>query len=155
MSKAPHQLITHLDCDPNGDVEIKYSYPFGPHPLREQVIRASGSEIPSEVRDCIERIHAALVRRRKILPVRLPHQEIVPTVQDGILTIVIRDQRREIPIARLYYNEIIESYSKTEKEVRMERQDFVGEDLKAWDRIRKWVNSKAWNDYKNKTKLSG
>jgi hypothetical protein len=154
MSRIPHQLITHLDWHPDGKLEIRYDYPFSqPHPLWEQVIRVPPGDIPPEMRESLVYLRAALSKRYEVVPVRFPHQEILPTVQEGVLTVVARDQRRSLPVIRLYYCEMIAGLSNVEKQVRMEASDFAAEDLAIWNRLRQWINAKAWDDYKIKTKL--
>jgi hypothetical protein len=154
MNRTPHQLLVHLDWFPEGRLEIRYSYPFaGQHELREQLITVATGDIPSDVREPLEQLRARLRARHTALPVRFPSQEITPKVHDGILTVVTRDQRRSLPIARLYLHETIEGVSKVEKEARMESSDFGTDDLVAWRKVRQWANGKAWEDYKVKTKL--
>jgi hypothetical protein len=48
---------------------------------------------------------------------------------------------------------MIAGLSNVEKQVRMEASDFAAEDLAIWNRLRQWINAKAWDDYKIKTKL--
>jgi hypothetical protein len=154
MSKIPHQLLTHLDSHPDGNLEVRYDYLFShPHSLPEQIIRVPLGDVSGEILESLEDLRTALSKRRQVVPIRLPHQQILPKVQEGILTVVTRDQRRSLPVTRLYYYEIVEGFSKVEKEVRMESLDFAADELAAWNRLRQWVNAKAWDDYKIKTKL--
>jgi hypothetical protein len=152
MSRTPHQLITHLDWHPDGTLEVRYSYPFSqPHEIRAQAILVSSGNVPPDIRESLEYLRAALSTRHAVVPVRLPHQEILPKVQNGILTIVTRDQRRRLPISRLYCYETIDGISKVEREIRMQSSDFTADDRAVWDRLRQWINGKAWEDYKVKT----
>src|SRR5579864_8757890 len=89
--RVPHQLITHRDWHPDGLLEIRYDYPFSePHALREKVIRISAAEIAPERRADLEHLRSALLRRLEVAPIRVPHEEIRPTVNPGILTVVTR-----------------------------------------------------------------
>ena len=52
-----------------------------------------------------------LRERLKVESVRIPHGVVTPTLQDGVLTVVTRDQRRNLPIARLYCYELVDPLS--------------------------------------------
>lgn len=154
MGRTPHQLLTHVDWHANGELQIRYSYPFaGPHELREQVIHVAAADVPSDIGSTLENLRDLLRARIEVNAVRFPHQKIVPTRQDGIMTVVTQDQRRPLPISRLYYNEIIDGVSKVEKQVRMEQSDFSANDRAVWKTLEQWVSGKAWESYKKLTKL--
>jgi hypothetical protein len=129
--------------------------PSAPHELREQVVAVESDDIPTAVRRSLEIVRTALRGRHTAVLVRLPHQEILPVVQHGILTVVTRDRRRLLPLARLFLHEAIEGISKVEIETRMESTDFGNVDPEAWQKIRQWCNARAWDAYKLKTKLEG
>lgn len=89
--------------------------------------------------------------RHVIHPVRIPHSEVIPTIRDGILTVVTRDQRRQLPIARLYcYEEAAQLGSRVERELRMEAADFTTEQLAMWQRLRQVINGFAWDDFQKR-----
>jgi len=157
MKKIPHQLTTSLDwfCS-NGSARIAYDYPHSDPPLPQQSILVKESDIPSVVERSLEHLRAALRERRKVTPIRLPHQEKLPTLQDNILTVVTQDQTRpEVPLTRLTYYETFEGLPRVEKQIRMEKPDFDdNQDLHpACKKVRQWVNGRAWEDYKIKTKM--
>jgi hypothetical protein len=154
MNQVPHQLLVHLDQHPEGRIEIRYCYPFSrPHELQEEMIVVAAHNVPVLVRDSLEYLRGRLRARHKVEPIRFPHREILPNVQDGILTVVTRDERRSLPLARLYLYETINNVSKVEIETRMESGDFGADDHEAWQKIRQWANGRAWNDYEFKMNM--
>jgi hypothetical protein len=150
--RVPHQLIVHLDWHPNGILEIRYNYPFSwPHTLREQLIRFSPDEVPSHVSADLGHLRSALRARLNVASIRVPHDTIVPTVQEGILTVVTRDQRRDLPVMRLYCYEVAEKLeTRVERELRKEASDCSPDHRATWERVRQWTNGKAWADFQNK-----
>ena len=58
---------------------------------------------------------------------------------------------------RLTYYETFEGLPRVENQIRMEKPDFDdNQDLHAaWNKVRQWVNGRAWEDYKIKTKMDG
>jgi hypothetical protein len=150
--RVPHQLLTHVDYDPQGNLEIRYDYPFSqPHALAEQVIRLAPSEITDVLSADLGQLRDWLRARLNVRPIRVPHGEVMPTIRDGTMTLVIRDQRRELPIARLYvYEEARELGSSVERELRMEAPDFTAAQRESWDRVRKFVNGKVWSDFQTR-----
>jgi hypothetical protein len=149
---VPHQLLVHLDQHPNGDVEIHYNYPFsGDHPLAEQIIRFASGGSPEHVTTDLNEIRASLRSSVELKPVRVPQGEVTPRLQDTILTVVTRDERRRLPIARLYVLEIAsELRSAVERESRMDADQFPDNLRDAWTRIRQWANGVAWKDFEQK-----
>jgi len=140
--KTPHQPTTSLDwlCG-NGSARIAYDYPHSDPALPQQSILVKASDIPSIVERSLEHLRAALRERRKVTPIRLPHQEKFPTFQDNILTVVTRDQTRpEVPLMRLTYYETFEGLPRVENQIRMEKPDFDdNQDLHAaWNKVRQW-----------------
>lgn len=152
MSRIKHQLLIHLDYSPApGGLEIRYSYPFSrPHELREQVIRVPRRKILVAVKVELDALVEALCTRISTpKPVRLPHAEITPSIRRAITTIVIQDQHRNLPIARLYYlEEIKEIGSRIERQVRMEPGEFSASERKSWGRLRTNIKRIVWEDYK-------
>jgi hypothetical protein len=149
---VPHQLLVHLDQHPNGDVEIHYSYPFsGDHPLPEQIIRFASGGSPGHVTTDLNEIRASLRSYIQLKPIRVPHGQVTPRLQDAILTVVTRDERRRLPIARLYCREIVPEFrSPVEREGKMEADQFPDNLRDAWTRIRQWANGVAWKDFEQK-----
>jgi hypothetical protein len=150
-----HQLNIHLDYGPtcpDGGLEIRYGYHYsGPHQLREQVICLKQSEIAGPLRKDLAEVYSALERR---IPapenVRLPHASIRPDVKSGGLTLVVLDQARAptLPMARLYYYEIVASLnSRIEGQVRVERDGWTPTELEICVRIAEGVRKLAWQDY--------
>src|SRR5580692_8210924 len=94
--RVPHQLLTHVDYDPQGNLGIRYDYPFSqPHALAEQVIRLATSEITDLLAADLGQLRDWLRACLNVRPIRVPHGEVMPTIRDGTMTLVIRDQRRE------------------------------------------------------------
>ena len=149
---VPHQLITHFDEHSDGTLEIRYDYPFStPHHLREQVIRLAPDEVPPRLRTDLKELRGWLRARLDVRAVRIPHGEITPTVRDGILTVVIQDERRKLPIARLYCYETTEQLgSQVERELRMEASDFTPAQRAVWKRIQQEIKGRAWKDFQAK-----
>lgn len=149
---VPHQLIIHVDWHPDGTLEIRYDYPFSaPHTLREQVIRLAPEEVPPQCRSDLTEIRNSLRARLDVRPIRIPHGEVTPTVRDEILTVVIQDQRRKLPIARLYCDERAEQLgSHVERELRMEASDFTPTQRVVWKRIQEKIKGRAWKDFQKK-----
>ena len=110
-----HQLIIHLDygtqCFELGGLKVRYGYHYsGEHQLREQLVRIAAAELAVELKADLDAVYEILQTRiPQPSPVRLPHAEILPIIRPGGLTFVVLDQAREklLPIARLYYYEII------------------------------------------------
>jgi|SRR5208283_99353 len=150
--RVPHQLMIHLDYHPNGALEIRYSYPLStPHALSEQVIRLAPGEVPEQLRKELTEIVAWLHARLDVRPVRIPHGEVLPGTRDGILTVVVQDQRRSLPVARLYcYEEIRELGSQFERELRMEATDFSSKQLAVWKSVRQKIKGMAWAHFQKK-----
>jgi hypothetical protein len=150
--RVPHQLMIHLDYHPNGALEIRYSYPFSaPHALSEQVIRLAPGEVPEPLRKELTEIVDWLHARLNVRPVRFPHGELLPGTRDGILTVVVQDQRRSLPVARLYcYEEIRELGSQVERELRMEATDFSSKQLAVWKSVREKIKGMAWAHFQKK-----
>jgi hypothetical protein len=146
---VPHQLLVHVDEHPNGEVEVRYDYPFSePHPPPEQVIRLPADTVPEQLRADLSAFRALLRGRLELQPVRIPHGQVTPTFRDGILTVVTRDQRRVLPIARLYVDEIAEQLgSRRERQSRMEGTDFAADQRDIWTIIAQTVNGLAWKDF--------
>ena len=90
----------------------------------------SDTEITDDFRRQLDFIYRALEGRIPVpASVRLPHAEVMPTVQAGILTFVAVDQSRsdEIPLARLYFNEDVAALrSRVEGQVRVTRHEWAG-----------------------------
>ena len=149
---VPHQLIIHLDYHPDGILEIKYDYPFSaPHTLSEKVIRLVPEEVPQQLRADLTELRNWLRARLDVRPVRIPHGEILPATRDGILTVVIQDQRRTLPIARLYCYETTKQLgSNVERELRMESSDFTPAQRAIWKRVQQEIKSRAWNNFQEK-----
>jgi hypothetical protein len=149
---VPHQLIIHIDYHPDRILEIRYDYPFSaPHTLGEQIIRLVPEEVPQQLWADLAELRDWLRARLDVRPVRIPHNEITPTIRDGILTVVIQDQRRALPIARLYCYETTEQLgSNVERELRMESSDFTPAQRAVWKRIQQEIKSRAWNNYQEK-----
>jgi hypothetical protein len=118
---VPHQLLVHLDEHANGDIEIRYDYPFsGAHPLPEQVIRLPAHTVPEQLHADLAAMRTFLRERLEVDSVRIPHSVVTPTLQDAILTVVTRDQRRTLPLARLFCYEVADQLSsRVERESRM------------------------------------
>ena len=149
---VPHQLIIHIDYHPDGTLEIRYDYPFSaPHTLGEQVIRLVLEEVPQQLRADLTEFRNWLRARLDVRPVRIPHGEILPGTREGILTVVIQDQRRSLPIARLYcYEEIKQLGSQVERELRMEAPDFTPAQRGIWKRVQQEIKGMAWKNFQEK-----
>jgi len=80
----------------------------------------------------------------------LNNAEIIPSIQIGVMTIVVQDPRPNYaPLARLYYfEEIREIGSRIEGQVRMEPKDFSESERASWKRLRAHIKRKVWEDYK-------
>src|SRR5208337_1944945 len=116
-----------------------------PHALSEQVIQLASGEVSEQLRKELTEIIDWLHARLDVRPVRIPHGEILPGVRDGILTVVVQDQRRSLPVARLYcYEEIKELGSQVEQELRMEATDFTSKQLAVWKWVREKIKGMAW-----------
>ena len=67
---------------------------------------------------------------------RVPHRSVAPIVLDGILTVAIQDQRRRLPIMRLYYHVLFPAFGqRSEREVRMDPGDFSDEERRDWEQL--------------------
>jgi len=123
--------------------------------LSEQVIRLAPGEVPEQLRKKLTEIVDWLHARLDVRPVRIPYGEILPGVRDGILTVVVQDQRRSLPVARLYcYEEIKELGSQVEQELRMEATDFTSKQLAVWKWVREKIKGMAWVHFQKKMKPS-
>lgn len=149
---VPHQLIIHIDEHPDGSLEIRYDYPFStPHTLPEQVIRLAPDQVPEPLHADLAELRNALRGRLDVRPVRIPHGAIAPTICDGILTVVIQDQRRELPVARLHLYEKAEQFETiVERELRMKSTDFTPPQRAVWKRIQQVIKARAWQDFQEK-----
>lgn len=113
----------------------------------------SAEDIPLRISRELVGFRDALVKRLgPVIAVRMPHAEILPIIRYGGITIVIQDEQRvDIPVARMYYLEVIdEIQSQVEKQVRIERDDFTSDEMASWKRLRSHVKSIAWRDYQNR-----
>ncbi|MGE5219625.1 MAG: hypothetical protein ACM3SP_21700 [Chloroflexota bacterium] len=151
-----HQLNIHLDygiqCFEPGGLEVRYGYHYsGEHQLREQVVQIPRAKLDPDLKSDLDALYEMLRGRiPQATPVRLPHAEIVPTIRPGGLTFVVLDQARQeqLPIARLYYYEIIEPIrSNIERRIYLERPDWTDNELKVCKRVREKVRKIAWDDY--------
>jgi hypothetical protein len=134
-----HQLNIHLDygiqCVEVGGLEVWYGYHYSrEHQLREQVIQIPAAKLDPDLKSDLDAVYEMLrIRIPHATPIRLPHAEIVPTIRPGGLTFVMLDQAREeqLPIARLYYCEIVETIrSNIERRVYLQRPDWTEDELK-------------------------
>jgi hypothetical protein len=152
QERVPHQLLVHVDEHANGDIDIRYCYPFSePHPLPEQVVRLPSNAVPERLRSDLSMLRTLLRDRIRSEPVRIPHGEITPVIQDGILTVVTRDQRRDLPVARLYLYEVAEALaSRRERQSRMEGKEFTDDQRRIWKQIAQAANGIAWSDFQSK-----
>ncbi len=150
--RVPHQLIIHLDHDPSGTVEIKWSYPFIRLPIREQTIRLSRDTISPELSRSIEKMRNFMIAKAPpVERLRVPHGHIEPDRRFDILTIAIQDERRDLPVVRLYYTEIIAGGASIEKEVRIDGRGAASPaELEVWESIHKAVCGIAWKDYQTR-----
>jgi hypothetical protein len=156
LGALKHQLNIHLDygvhCFEPGGLEVRYGYHYsGEHQLREQVVQIPSAKLEADLKSDLDALYEMLRLRIPLpMPVRLPHAEIVPTIRPGGLTFVVLDQARQaqLPIARLYYYEIIEPIrSNIERRVYLERPDWTGDELRVCKRVREKVRKIAWDDY--------
>jgi hypothetical protein len=150
MAQIKHQLFIHLDYDPSGNLEVRYSYPLSNPPIAERIVRLKKKELSTQLREDIELIVRTLSKRITTQSIRTPHAIIMPQIVLGITTIVIQDQTRakEIPHARLYYYEVVKQLGiKVEKEIHMGPTDFVFNLKQPWQRIRAKIKGIAWQDY--------
>ena len=147
---VPHQLRVHADQHPNGDLEVRYDYPFSAqHRLPERVMRIPATQVPQELQADLNIVRDFLRERIVVQDVRIPHGKVRPKLQDGILTVVTRDEQRALPVVRLYCNETAAGLdSRVEREGRMEANDFSREQLVVWQQIRQVINGLAWEDFK-------
>ncbi len=151
-----HQLNIHLDYGPQcfelGGLEVRYGYHYsGEHQLREQLVRIPAAELQPALKSELDVLYETMRQRiPEPASVRLPHAEIRPTIRPGGLTFVVLDQARatKLPIARLYYYEIIEPIrSNIERRVYLEQADWTEEELETCKGIRDKVRNIAWEDY--------
>jgi hypothetical protein len=149
---VPHQLIIHIDYHPDGTLEIKYDYPFStPHTLGEQVIRLMPEEVPQQLRVDLTELRNWLRARLDVRTVRIPHGKILPATRDGILTVVIQDERRKLPVARLFCYELAAQLgSQVERELRMEASDFTSAQRAVWKRVHQDITGRAWKNFQEK-----
>jgi hypothetical protein len=142
----------HIDEHLDGNLEIRYDYPFSvPHALPEQVIRLVPEEVPQQLRADLTELRNWLRARLDVRPVRIPHGEILPATRDGILTVVIQDQRRALPIVRLYCYETTQQLgSQVERELRMEASDFTPAQRAVWKRVQQEIKGMAWKNFQEK-----
>ena len=152
-TRIPHQLIVHLDYTGGDDVEIRWSYPFSSPPIPEQLLRIPRADASSGLIENVDALRSSMIDR--IPPVetlRVPHGFVEPTRTYGILTVVIQDQRRDMPVVRLYYKEIIgPAVASVEKQVRIDgRAAASTEDLCTWEAIHKAACKLAWDDFQSR-----
>jgi hypothetical protein len=154
--KQPHQLLVHVDQHPTGDIEIQYDYPFSePHHLREQVLRLPAAQVSEQLRNDFSAVRDFLRSRIEIKPVRVPHGELLPTLQDAILTVVTRDKRRNLPFARLFCVEAVPALdSRAERKSTAEGNEFPSDLREAWTRIKQKINGTAWDDFQKKVGIA-
>ena len=121
------------------------------HQLREQLTRIPAAELHPALKHELDLLYEAMRQRiPEPVSVRLPHAEIQPTIRPGGLTFVVLDQTRatKLPIARLYYYEIVEQIrSNIERRVYLEQPDWTDEELETCKGIRDKVKKIAWEDY--------
>jgi hypothetical protein len=148
--RVPHQLIIRLDQHANGSVEIRWDYPFSTPPIPEQHIPMGESASVSQLSRDVEKMRKFMIG--KLPPaesVRVPHGYIKPERRFDVLTIVIQDKWRDLPVVRLYYTEIYPGGATVDdKEVRIDGRgntSRVESDL--WDSIHKTVCGIVWKDY--------
>lgn len=159
-SSPRHQLLVHIDYgQPLGNVlEIRYSYPFvrPPHGLGEQLIRVKPEDIPTQVAEDLRFLIGGLTSRIPRPEVgRLPHVVITPTVEPAILTVVLQDSTRDLPVMRLYWYEAVKPLgTRAEFEARIDGPAQAStQELLAWHRLRRSVRAIAWADYARKVGL--
>ena len=105
--------------------------------------------MPQELQADLNIVRDFLRERIVVQDVRIPHGKVRPKLQDGILTVVTRDEQRALPVVRLYCNETAAGLdSRVEREGRMEANDFSREQLVVWQQIRQVINGLAWEDFK-------
>lgn len=157
-----HQLFIHLDYGPalGGRLEVKYSYPFNhPFSIPEQLVRIEERDIEAELRAGLDYfLERLLSRAPQPRSVRLPHQTVTPQRQVGVMTIVAQEQRRKLPVARLYvYDRVFPAGtgSPQEIEVRMEPGDFSQSDLQRWRSLRQHAKAISWAEYQRLLGASG
>jgi hypothetical protein len=152
MKRLKHQLNIHLDWHPDGLLEVRYDYPYsGTHPVPEQVIRVEANKVAAQLRSDLKSLRSDLRARLEVSPIRVPHGEITPTIREGILTVVIQDQKRSLPVARLYCSEQLEQFGrKIEREARMEGPEFTPEQQAVFRRVQRIVKGIAWKDYEER-----
>jgi hypothetical protein len=79
----------------------------------------------------------------------------MPTVRDGVLTVVTKDKSRDLPVGRLYRYESFDQFkNQQEVELRMEAQDFSQALLKVFEQVATKINGLAWRDYREKCQRS-
>jgi len=149
---VPHHLIIHLDYHPDGTLEIRWDYPFTSLPIPEQLITLASDKIGRA-------LTGHLLQMRKIMtdrlpPVerlRVPHGHVEPTRRFDILTVVIQDGRRDLPVVRLYYTDILPGGSSTEGQVRIDgRAQTSNTELAVWGSLHQAICRIAWDDYQAK-----
>src|SRR5271167_2767268 len=148
--RIKHQLFIHMDYEGSGILEVRYSYPLSTPPIGEHVVRLTGTQVPRQLRSDIEAIILALTKRIITQPIRAPHAIIIPEIVLGGTTITIQDQTRskDIPHARLYYNEVVKKLGiQVEKKLHMGPTEFVGTLQAPWQRIKATIKGIAWHDY--------
>lgn len=152
-SRIRHQLTIWLDYMPSDDdaVEVNSGYPHSaPHDIPQQRIRFPRDSMTPEAKAALDAIDQALLDRVAAKSVRLPSRSVRPSTRRAYTTIVIQDQTRsgELPIARLYYDQQIrQTGTSVNDEVRMESGDFSSDELRQWQTLRGWAKRVAWEDY--------
>ena len=63
------------------------------------------TQVPQELQADLNIVRDFLRERIVVQDVRIPHGKVRPKLQDGILTVVTRDEQRALPVVRLYCNE--------------------------------------------------
>jgi hypothetical protein len=147
--RVPHQLIIHLDQLPNGLIQVKWDYPFTSPPIPEQLITIGESAVDSQLNRDLEKMREFMIAKVPPLEsVRVPHGYIKPQRRFGILTVVIQDEQRDLPVLRLFYTEIYTGGATCEKKVRIDGRGNTSRiEFDLWDSIHKTVCGIAWKDY--------
>lgn len=147
--RVPHNLLVHLDST-DETLEIRYSYPFTqPHALPEQVVTIQSHDIPEAVSRELDFIRTALLAQLSAAePVHLPSRDLQVERNPGILTVVIADATRTLPVARLYVHERVPALgSQREIELRLDPGNWSPPQFAAWRRLEKAVGGIVWTDY--------
>jgi hypothetical protein len=152
-----HQLNIHLDYrGPERtpfEVEVRFSYPHaGDHSLPETSRRWSSSSMSPRIEAAFRTLYSAMESRiPAVEKPRLPHASLTVRYLPQILTFVVQDQSRssQLPLARLYYIEVLPVRTQIEKEVCVGRSDWSADELSTCEVVRQAVKSFAWSAYKS------